>query len=164
MCRPTCDDLYSPRRIWLEIDSQILNALFCVTGLGLIPWRFRDLYWLMVYRLQHREEGIRRLAGIHRDWFRLKDSDMLDVRAANGNETVAVPDMDNPAIPLPVSKIPDPPLTGVRAPPTSTWKMDYVVWCNVWNTFFQICLCGFMWGLNRSVPSFKFTFIQPVRL
>lgn len=25
----------SPRKIWLEIDSQILNALFCVTGFGL---------------------------------------------------------------------------------------------------------------------------------
>lgn len=28
----------------IEIVSQIINALFCVTGLGLIPWRFRDLY------------------------------------------------------------------------------------------------------------------------
>ena len=32
------------RRIWIEIDSQILNALFCVTGIGLIPWRVRDVY------------------------------------------------------------------------------------------------------------------------
>ena len=32
------------RKIWIEIDSQILNALFCVTGIGLIPWRLRDLY------------------------------------------------------------------------------------------------------------------------
>jgi hypothetical protein len=34
MCRPTCNDINSPRRIWIEIDSQILNALFCVTGFG----------------------------------------------------------------------------------------------------------------------------------
>jgi hypothetical protein len=45
-----CDDLQSSRRIWLETDSQILNALFCVTAFGLIPWRFRDLYYLLRWR------------------------------------------------------------------------------------------------------------------
>src|SRR5271170_989048 len=79
MCHPTCDDLYSAKKIWLEIDSQILNALFCVTGLGLIPWRFRDLYYLMQYRLQKKESGIRRLAGLHSDWFRLKGSIAIPV-------------------------------------------------------------------------------------
>jgi hypothetical protein len=39
MCRPTCNDINSPRRIWIEIDSQILNALFCVTGFGKRSWR-----------------------------------------------------------------------------------------------------------------------------
>lgn len=29
MCHPTCDDINSPRRIWIEYDSQILTALFC---------------------------------------------------------------------------------------------------------------------------------------
>ena len=24
-----------------------------------------------------------------------------------------------------------------------------MIWMNVWNTFFQCCLCGFMWGMNR---------------
>lgn len=51
MCRPTCNDINSPRRIWIEIDSQILNALFCVTGFGLAPWRFRDLYWLSLIHI-----------------------------------------------------------------------------------------------------------------
>ncbi|KAF4332437.1 hypothetical protein FBEOM_13767 [Fusarium beomiforme] len=44
MNHPSADDDDSPRKKWLEIDSQILNALFCVTGFGLAPWRFRDLY------------------------------------------------------------------------------------------------------------------------
>ena len=35
MCVPTCNDIDSPRRKWIEVDSQILNALFCVTGFGL---------------------------------------------------------------------------------------------------------------------------------
>jgi len=147
MCHPTCDDIQSPRRIWIEIDSQILNALFCVTGFGLAPWRFRDLYFWAVWRLGGQKRtlaGIRRLAGIHRGWFRLPGSDCLD--------QVGSPsplDPSNPAIPIPASKIPDPPPTGVRASPTSSWKMDFVVWMNASNTFFQIVLCFFMWHFNR---------------
>jgi hypothetical protein len=149
MCNPTCNDINSPRRIWIEIDSQILNALFCVTGFGLIPWRFRDLYWLMMYRgiftrnHEKRVKGIRMLAGIHRGWFRLRGSEKWQME---GNPTE---DEHNSSVPLPLSKKLDAPLTGIRASPTSTWRMDFVIWCNVWNTFFQACLCGFMWGMNR---------------
>lgn len=42
------------RKVWIEIDSQILNALFCVTGIGLIPCRVRDLYQLHRKKYQHR--------------------------------------------------------------------------------------------------------------
>ena len=52
-------------------------------------------------------------------------------------------------VPLPVSKRPADPVTGNRAAPTALWKVDFFVWCQVWNTFFQCCLAGFMWGLNR---------------
>ena len=145
MCHPTCNDINSPRRIWIEIDSQILNALFCVTGFGLIPWRFRDWWWLLYYRTANKTEGLRRLAGIHRSWFRLKGSDFQDEVPASER----LPDEENAALPVPLNKRPDPPLTGVRAPPTATWKLDFVIWCNVLNTFLQACLCGFMWGMNR---------------
>lgn len=141
-----CNDLYSPRRIWLEIDSQILNALFCVTGLGLIPWRFRDLYYLLQYRLLHKQSGLRRLGGIHNGWFRLPGSTELPVVPKS---SYLAEDLDNPALPIPASKIPDGPLTGIRAPATKLWKLDYVIWAMVLNTFLQCVLCGFMWGLNR---------------
>ncbi|KAJ4289688.1 hypothetical protein N0V90_011017 [Kalmusia sp. IMI 367209] len=147
MCSPTCDDLQSPRRIWVEIDSQILNALFCVTGFGLAPWRFRDLYWLGFWRLggaTRKQIGMRRLAGIHRGWFRLPGSETLPEDA-----NAASVDPNDPAVPIPVAKIPDPPPTGTRAPPTKGWKMDFVIWMNVWNTFFQIVLCFYMWHYNR---------------
>jgi hypothetical protein len=147
MCKPTCDDIQSPRRIWVEIDSQILNALFCVTGFGLAPWRFRDLYWLGYWRLggaTRKQIGMRRLAGIHRGWFRLPGSENLPEHA--GPETV---NPDDPAVPIPVAKTPDAPPTGFRAPPTKGWKMDFVVWMNVWNTFFQIVLCFYMYHYNR---------------
>jgi hypothetical protein len=42
------------RKVWIEIDSQILNGLFCITGLGLIPWRVRDLY--QAYSPKHRHK------------------------------------------------------------------------------------------------------------
>ena len=148
MCHPTCNDINSPRRKWIEWDSQILNALFCVTGFGLAPWRFRDLYWWAWWRLGRHEEqrliGIRRLAGIHSGWFRLPGSDCLDQA-----DSPSAFDPNNPAVPIPTSRLPDPPATGVRAPPTHRWKMDFVVWMNANNTFLQCVLCGFMWHYNR---------------
>lgn len=150
MCRPTCDDINSPRRIWIEIDSQILNALFCVTGFGLAPWRFRDLYLLLQYRLLKKEIGLRRLAGIHRGWFRLQGSTELPLNL--GPHNVHEPEfqaISRTSIPFPETKIPVPPLTGVRAQFTKGWKLDLVIWLMVANTFFQCVLSGFMWGMNR---------------
>ncbi|KAH8155007.1 uncharacterized protein LAJ45_00015 [Morchella importuna] len=120
MCKPSCNAIDSPRRIWIEIDSQILNALFCVTGFGLIPWRFRDLYFLLKWRVAGQKAALVRLAQIHDGWFR------VPAEVGQG-ETV----------------------TGERAPPTKSWKMDFVVWLYVWNTFLQAVLSGFMWGMNR---------------
>ena len=155
MCYPAylhgikaCNDLYSPRRIWIETDSQILNALFCVTGFGLIPWRFRDLYYLLQYRVRGQYDALRKLAGIHRGWFRLPGSADLAFNESPLTDTEG-PVSSNPAIPIPTKKAPDPPLTGIRAPPTKLWKLDYVIWAYVLNTFLQAVLSGFMWGLNR---------------
>ncbi|KAF1952074.1 hypothetical protein CC80DRAFT_519040 [Byssothecium circinans] len=147
MCKPTCNDIQSPRRIWIEIDSQILNALFCVTGFGLAPWRFRDLYWWGWWRIggqSRKQTGIRRLAGIHRGWFRLPGSDQLP--PTTGAIDVSP---DDPAVPIPREKMPDAPPTAHRAPPTKGWKMDFVVWMNVSNTFFQVVLCFYMYHYNR---------------
>ena len=156
-----CNDINSPRRKWIEVDSQILTALFCVTGFGLIPWRFRDLYYLMRYRLKGDYNALRRLAGYNKSWFRLPGSDNLTYvnRGLDGQDEPMVgrlggaggdlPDETNPAIPIPASQTPDPPLTGVRAPPTKIWKLDFVIWMYIWNTIFQAVLSGIMWGLNR---------------
>ena len=69
MCHPSCNDDYSSRKIWLEIDSQILNALFCVTGFGLAPWRFRDFYW-MVRCYSHNQHAMRRLYDQNKAWLK----------------------------------------------------------------------------------------------
>lgn len=168
-----CNDLNSPRRIWLEIDSQILNALFCVTGFGLAPWRFRDLYYLLRWRCtsekSHGREkkmyGLRILAGYYRNWVRLPGHHTLDEltaaeyarRLPNASASSpteleaalsALPESDV-RLPLPLAKSPEAPLTGVRAPPTALWKLDFFVWCMVWNTFLQVVLCFFMWHYDR---------------
>lgn len=165
-----CNHIDSPRRIWIEIDSQILNALFCVTGFGLAPWRFRDLYYIMSYRLRSEQKsglqkkmfGLRKLGGHYRNWFRLPGSDTLDQLTTEeylrSIEKTHSPDLEaahrvdvamDPRMPIPATKAPNEPLTGVRAPATKLWKVDFFIHCQVWNTIFQICLCFFMWHLNR---------------
>ena len=142
-----CNNIDSPRRIWVEIDSQILNALFCVTGFGLIPWRFRDFYYLLKWRIWKKEQGLRKLAGYHNGWFRLPGSDRLPIKSYGKSQLWE--DENNSALPIPLKRAPAPPPTGARAPPTVPWKLDFVIWAFVWNTFLQGCLSGFMWGLNR---------------
>jgi hypothetical protein len=149
---PDFDDKNCPAQIWLEITSQILNALFCVTGLGLIPWRFRDLYYLMQWRWKKNPNGLRRLAGIHRNWFRLEGSQNISPTWHQDSQLDTdplPPGIDAAALAIPIKLSPDPPLTGERAPPSKYWKLDFVIWGFVWNTFLQIALCGIMWGLNR---------------
>lgn len=118
---PTADDDYSPRKIWLEIDSQILNALFCVTGFGLIPWRFMDLYLLLSWRIKHNQTNLLKLADKNVSWFRMPES-------------ISEPKLTS---------------TGKHAKPTAGWKLDATVWLMCMNTFLQAVLCGFMWGYNR---------------
>jgi len=146
MCYPDCNDIDSPRRKWVEWDSQILTALFCVPAFGLAPWRFRDLWYLLKYRLKGDQLGLRRLAGIHSSWFRLKGSQEL--RNDIGRDNIPE-DIPRELIPFPEKNMAVAPLTGTRAPPTSMWKLDFVIWSMVLNTFAQCALCGIMWGLNR---------------
>lgn len=149
MCYPSCNHIDSPRRKWIEWDSQILNALFCVTGFGLAPWRFRDLYYLLQYRISKNQNGLRRLAGIHQGWVRLPGSETLPVDLGPHNVIERLGSEELNKVPFPEAKTPGAPLTGKRAPPTQMWKLDLVIWLMVWNTFFQICLAAFMWSLNR---------------
>ncbi|TGJ82666.1 hypothetical protein E0Z10_g6114 [Xylaria hypoxylon] len=144
-----CDNIDSPRRIWIEIDSQVLTALFSATGFGFAPWRIRDLYLLLRYRINKDQKALRRLAGVHRAWLRLEGSDLLPPTLGPKNiEETRVP-YDTNSIPYPLETIPDAPPTGVRAPPSKLWKMDIIAWLNIWYIIFQGFLAGFMWALSR---------------
>ncbi|KUI64094.1 hypothetical protein VM1G_10844 [Cytospora mali] len=151
MCYPDCNAIDSPRRKWIEYDSQVLTALFSLTAFGLAPWRFRDLYYLIQYRVLGRQDALRRLGGIHRDWFRLPGSQNLPVNIGPENieAHLAQGTVAESYVPLPAKMIPDAPLTAVRAPPTSVWKMDFMIWMMIWNTLFQCVLSGVMWGMSR---------------
>ena len=125
----------SPRKIWIEIDSQILNALFCLTSFGLAPWRFRDLYWCACWRggwgPEEGRAALRKLAKRNNDWFRMG--------ARHGEEH-----LEDARITF----------TGKRATPTKPWKLDAVVWLMVWNTIFQVGMAFMMWHWDRiSRPS-----------
>lgn len=59
MCKPTCSDVEYSRTIWIELDSQILNAHLCLTGFGMAIPRF--ILLLTYYRIRRNEIGVRRL-------------------------------------------------------------------------------------------------------
>lgn len=63
------DKVHSPRQIWLEIDSQVINALFCITGLGLFPLRCRDMYLWIRGRYMGDIYCNAKILKIHSNWF-----------------------------------------------------------------------------------------------
>lgn len=124
----------SPRKIWLEITSQILNALFCLTAWGLAPWRFRDLYWLLKWRWTSgpgSRDAVTKLAQRNQSWYRMRECDMTE----EDGEFARFAHMRT--------------FTGEVAPPTASWKLDFVVWMMVLNSLFQVGMAFFMWHWNR---------------
>lgn len=131
MDHPSKDSDASPRKKWIEIDSQILNALFCVTGFGLAPWRFRDLYWMAQARLRHNQYAMKRLAKQNEAWFRPpRWYQGVDLEDGEGEAKRVT-------------------FTGKVAPPTRLWKLSFVVWMMVLNTLLQAVLSFMMWHYNR---------------
>ncbi|KAF2150622.1 hypothetical protein K461DRAFT_280616 [Myriangium duriaei CBS 260.36] len=130
----------SPRKIWIEIDSQILNALFCLTSFGLAPWRFRDLWWCIQWR--HRlgkdrgRHALFSLAARNASWFRMPP-EMYEPSAESEPVNGQSPDF----LTMPAS--------GVRAPPTALWKLVLQVWLMVLNSLFQVGMAFMMWRYNR---------------
>ncbi|KAI1758594.1 hypothetical protein GGR53DRAFT_240774 [Hypoxylon sp. FL1150] len=143
MNHPTADDDNSPRKKWLEIDSQILNALFCVTGFGLAPWRFRDFYFLVRAALFRDVSAMRRLAAQNKGWFRPPawargDEDTSNCQGQK-DEHHAVGSTGKLAATF----------TGKVAPSTALWKLASTIFLMVLNTLFQVILCYYMWAYNR---------------
>ncbi|XXH01733.1 hypothetical protein Hte_008094 [Hypoxylon texense] len=140
---PTADDDDSPRKKWLEIDSQILNALFCVTGFGLAPWRFRDFYFLIRVVLCQDRAAMRRLAAQNRGWFRPPAWVRDDEDSASNQEE------EDKHRGIRSTVKPTATFTGNVAPPTPLWKLAFTVFMMVLNTIIQAILSYYLWAYNR---------------
>ncbi len=139
---PSANDLNSPRKIWLEIDSQILNALFCVTGFGLAPWRFRDFYFMIRATCFHNKAAMQKLAAQNKAWLRPPawaeiDDDSNEVSTGDAKNGVSVSTRATTTF------------TGQRAPPTAFWKMAFPTTMMVLNTIIQVILSYYMWAYDR---------------
>jgi hypothetical protein len=140
------------RRIWIEIDSQILNALFCVTGFGLIPWRFRDLFYLLSWRCFGNQAGYLKLQEINDAWYRpapRDDPELPHQQFYHHSSSSNIPASIVCGTAAASSASSAAAVSRKRAPPTNSWKLDFVIWLFVWNTFLQVILSGFMWGMSR---------------
>ncbi|KAJ5503666.1 hypothetical protein N7463_006540 [Penicillium fimorum] len=145
MCHPTCDDLNSPRLQWMEIDSQILVALLCVPAFGLAPLRYRDLYFLLRYRLFRNKDCLHKLAGYNEDWFKLdgKVDAKLSLAAIEVASGSAEDQRSRDSLSGSSFSLADPRTVSLS---TKLWKLDFLVWCKAVNTAVQAALAGFMWG------------------
>lgn len=139
MNHPSASADNSPRKIWIEIDSQILNALFCVTGFGLAPWRFRDLYRFVRAAHFKNRACMDELAEQNKSWFRPP----LWARKEAVQEATEGTEISRPPI------VRSSTFTGKCAPPTPLWKLGFTIWMMVLNTLIQVALCYYMWAYNR---------------
>ncbi|EXL41471.1 hypothetical protein FOCG_16275 [Fusarium oxysporum f. sp. radicis-lycopersici 26381] len=137
MNHPSANDVNSPRKKWLEIDSQILNALFCVTGFGLAPWRFRDLFFFIRATFFENQDSMKRLAEQNKSWFRPPPTcaDQNELEMTSTSKTDGAVHIVT--------------FTGEQAPPTPLWKLGFIIWMMVLNTILQAILCYYMWAYNR---------------
>ena len=138
MNHPSANSNDSARKKWIEIDSQILNALFCVTGFGLAPWRFRD--WYRYHRAVHWKNvpAMQKLTEQNKAWFR-PPAWATDVQTeAKPKPTDSTSEIIRSAT-----------FTGEKAPPTPLWKLGFTIYMMVLNTFLQAVLCYWMWAYNR---------------
>ncbi|KAM0546958.1 hypothetical protein ACHAPJ_010618 [Fusarium lateritium] len=139
MNHPSANSNDSARKKWIEIDSQILNALFCVTGFGLAPWRFRD--WYRYHRAVHWKNvpAMQKLTEQNKAWFR---------------PPAWATEMQTEAKPKPTDStseiIRSATFTGEKAPPTPLWKLGFTIYMMSWatGTFIGLgCGTGLLSGL-----------------
>ena len=151
MCHPSCDDINSPRQIWIEIDSQILNALFCIPAFWLAPRRCIEFWKVLKYATKQDITALRQLAATYREWFRLPGSDAIPayVGPVEAEAWLNETPFQDGMLPYPARSIPGPPPSGRRATPSRVWKLQAVVVLGLLNTIFQVILSLFMWCYNR---------------
>ncbi|THH07076.1 hypothetical protein EW146_g9425 [Bondarzewia mesenterica] len=158
---------YNTQQFWVEVASQIENGLFCVTGIGLLPWRVQDTYRESFTDFQPVPISVG--TGIYKIWYYKRRTRIL-------RKQTGLPELYDP------DDLPDPMYdenfvhvlkeheqadlhyqqrkfmrsqTWYRPHGTETHRAfpinkALLICClNDGNSIFQIMLAGTMWGLNR---------------
>ncbi|KAL5508277.1 hypothetical protein ACEPAH_5896 [Sanghuangporus vaninii] len=136
---------------WVEVTSQIENALFTVTGIGLIPWRIVDTYRILrIWHYKKLTRKLRKKANLPE----LFDEDDLPDPIYDPNYVHVLTekqerDLHHQQRQFAKSQ------TWYRAHGTPTHRAFpigtalAICCCNDGNSICQIVLCGTMWGLDR---------------
>ncbi|CAE6540752.1 unnamed protein product [Rhizoctonia solani] len=136
---------------WVEISSQIENALFTVTGVGLIPWRVIDTY--RIAKIWHYRQVTRRLRR-QAQLPALIDGNDLPDPTYNPNYVHVLSERQQKDLYYQQQKFMAS-QTWYRPHETETHKAFpiktalFICLYIDFNSVFQCMLCGCMWGLNR---------------
>ena len=147
---------------WVEVFSQMVNALFTITGVGLIPWRVMDTYYIVrIAHYQHltwrlrRERGMPKLADRHDIPSVARGADGQPLRMET-EEHIYPPDAV--LLPRQSDKLHE---LQTRLSKSQSWYRAHttpthyafpislglaIVILNDLNSVFQCLLCGVMWG------------------
>jgi len=136
---------------WVEISSQIENALFTVTGIGFIPWRVVDTFRIFkIWRYKRLSRRLRKQAGLPP----LIDEDDLPDPQYDPNYVHVLTDQQQAELHY----------QQIQFKKSQTWYRPHgtpthrafpintaLLVCLFidGNSVFQCFLCGCMWGLNR---------------
>ncbi|KIO32803.1 hypothetical protein M407DRAFT_66291 [Tulasnella calospora MUT 4182] len=136
---------------WVEVSSQVTNALFTATGVGLIPWRAIDTYRIgKIWYYKRLTRQLRKKAGLPE----LADEDDLPDPAYNPDYVHVLTDEQQDELHYQQLKFQQS-QTWYRPHATETHRAFPIntglLICLLidFNSVFQIMLCGVMWGLNR---------------
>ncbi|KAF8592432.1 hypothetical protein K439DRAFT_1378530 [Ramaria rubella] len=136
---------------WVEVTSQIENALFTVTGIGLLPWRIVDTYRiLLVWKMKRKSARLRRRAGLPE----LYDEDDLPDPQYDTNFVHVLTDDQQRELHHQQKEFAKS-QTWYRPHGTETHRAFPITTAFLiclfidGNSFFQAILCGCMWGLDR---------------
>ncbi|KAF8974464.1 hypothetical protein BDZ97DRAFT_25191 [Flammula alnicola] len=136
---------------WVEVSSQVETGLFTLTSIGLIPSRVLDTYRILkIWMYKRRTMKLRAKAGLPQ----LFDIDDLPDPIYDPNYVHVLMDEEQKDLHRQQRKFQHS-QTWYRAHGTETHRafpINMALWIcflNDGNSFFQIFLCGTMWGLNR---------------
>ncbi|KAJ8086745.1 hypothetical protein PM082_005568 [Marasmius tenuissimus] len=137
---------------WVEVSSQVVNGLFTITGIGLMPSRIMDTYRVSkIYHYKRLTRNLRKKAGLPQ----LYDPDDLPDPAYDPNYVHVLTDEQQKDLHRQQRKF-QYSQTWYRPHGTETHrafpiKYALIICClNDGNSIFQAMLCACMWSMNRS--------------